>query len=218
MGAVFVAHVEVLGAGEVGDLRPVLGNRVGGGAMAEIDALRFHDLRGGEGTGGGGHDHAGRRFFAHQIDHGRGDVFRLQCLHHFRRHQVFGHARTGHGADGIDLDVVLRAFEFQRVHEADQAKLGAAVIGLAEIAVKPGGGGGDHDAAILLIAHDLPDGLGRFHRAHHMHRHHGVEILDLHFGEALVAQDAGIGDQNVDPAPLIHGLLDEVGNTGVVGH
>ena len=51
-----------------------------------------------------------------------------------------------------------------------------------------------------------------------MHRHHGVEILDLHFGEALVAQDAGIGDQNVDPAPLIHGLLDEVGNTGVVGH
>ena len=60
-------------------------------------------------------------------------------------------------------------------------------------------------------------GLGGLHRAHQVHVHHGLEIRDLHLGEALVAQDAGIGDQDVDAAQGVHGLLDHVGDAGVVG-
>src|SRR6185312_4586344 len=48
--------------------------------------------------------------------------------------------------------------------------------------------------------------------------HDGVEILDLHFGETLVAQDAGIGDDHVDAAPCVHGLLDEMRHARVIGH
>jgi hypothetical protein len=50
-----------------------------------------------------------------------------------------------------------------------------------------------------------------------MHRHHRLEILQLHLAEALVAQDAGIGDQDVDAAERVHGLLDQIGHTGVIG-
>ena len=57
-------------------------------------------------------------------------------------------AATGQMA--LTLDVVLRAFELQRVHEADQRQLRRAVVGLAEIAVEAGGRGGHHDAAVVL--------------------------------------------------------------------
>ena len=43
------------------------------------------------------------------------------------------------------------------------------------------------------------------------------EVSDLHLGEALVAQDAGVGDQHVDAAPLGHGALDHGGDAGIVG-
>jgi hypothetical protein len=45
------------------------------------------------------------------------------------------------------------------------------------------------------------------HRTHQVHVHHQPEILQRHLGEALVAQDAGVVDQDVDPAPGVHGLL-----------
>jgi hypothetical protein len=36
---------------------------------------------------------------------------------------------------------------------------------------------------------------------------HQPEVGQVHLGEALVAQDAGIADQHVDPAPGVHRLL-----------
>src|SRR6185312_10987331 len=51
---------------------------------------------------------------------------------------------------------------------------------------------------------------------HQVHRHHGVEVLDLHLGEALVAQDTGVRDQDVDAAPLAHHLVDHVRNARVI--
>ena len=44
----------VPGGGEIGDLRPVRRHRIGIGVVAEIDALGFHQLRGGEDAGAGG--------------------------------------------------------------------------------------------------------------------------------------------------------------------
>ena len=57
-----------------------------------------------------------------------------------------------------------------------------------------------------------------------MHIEHGTKVSKLHFGEALVPQNTGVVDQDVDPAPLGHGLFDHVGdlvhvgNVGGVGH
>ena len=42
-------------------------NVVGAGLVAEIDAICFHDLGGGEYPGGGGYDETGRRIIAGQI-------------------------------------------------------------------------------------------------------------------------------------------------------
>ena len=61
-----VAHRVVPGAGEIADLRPVIGDGVGIGAVAEIDAVGFDDLRGGEHAGAGRQDRAGGRVFARQ--------------------------------------------------------------------------------------------------------------------------------------------------------
>jgi hypothetical protein len=45
---------------------------------------------------------------------------------------------------------------------------------------------------------------------------HQFEVRDLHLGEGLVAQDAGVGDQDVDAAPLVHVLADHQRHAGVV--
>ena len=57
-----------------------------------------------------------------------------------------------------------------------------------------------------------------------MHVEYLGEIGDLHLGERLVAQDAGIGAEQVDAAPFLRGLGDhrrdllEVRNIGAVGY
>src|SRR3546814_6203010 len=66
----------------------------------------------------------------------------------------------------------------------------------------------DLDAAVALLAHDLPDRLGADRRAHQMHVDHKPEILDLHIGETSVEPDARIVHQDVDPAPFGGHALD----------
>jgi hypothetical protein len=87
----------------------------------------------------------------------------------------------------------------------------------AEVPIEPGRRGGDDDAAVVLLAHDLPDRLGRLDRAHQVDVDHEREVGDLHLREALVAEHAGVGDQDVDAAPVIHGVLDHPLDAGVVG-
>ena len=103
----------------------------------------------------------------------------------------------------IVLTLILsRAPSIARVlHQADQAELRGAVIGLAEIAVEAGRAGGHQHAAVILRAHRLPDRLGAIGGADQVDVHDRAEIGQVHLGEALVAQDAGIVDQDVDAAP-----------------
>ncbi|MNS93004.1 hypothetical protein D3C72_1271550 [compost metagenome] len=61
-------------------------------------------------------------------------------------------------------------------------------------------------------------------RAHQVDVHHQAEIGQIHLGERLVAQDAGVVHQDVDPAPAGHDLGDHgldrrlVGDRGRIGH
>ena len=80
-------------------------------------------------------------------------------------------------------------------------ELGRAVIRLAEIAAQPRGGGGHQDAAIILFAHRVPHRLGGEGRAEQMDAHDRFEIRRGHLGKALVTQDTGVVDQDMDAAP-----------------
>ena len=55
-----------------------------------------------------------------------------------RAEEVLGHAGGGHRGDGVGLDVVLGPLDGEDVGEADEAHLGGAVVGLAEVAEDAG--------------------------------------------------------------------------------
>ena len=73
------------------------------------------------------------------------------------------------GREHVDANVVFGAFEMQHVHQADHRRLRRAVVGLAEIAVDARGRRGEHDAAVVALAHAVPDRLGADRRAQQMH-------------------------------------------------
>ena len=56
------------------------------------------------------------------------------------------------------------------------------------------------------------------HRTHQVHIDHQFEIGNLHLGEALVTQDAGVVHQDIDAAPGVHGLLHHGLHRHEVGH
>jgi hypothetical protein len=72
---------------------------------------------------------------------------------------------------------------FQRVHHADDAQLAGAVIGLAEIAIEAGRGGGHDDAAEVLRFHDVPCSVNRQEGAAQVNGENQVDVLNGHFGE-----------------------------------
>ena len=122
------------------------------------------------------------------------------------------------------MHVVLGAFQRQRLHQAHQRQFGRAIIGLAKIAVQPGGRRRHQDAAIALLAHQFPHSLRAVDTADQVNVHHGAEIVQRHLHECLVAQDAGIVDQDIDAAPTFLDVGDHlfhsrhVGDAGAIGH
>src|SRR5699024_4590231 len=89
-------------------------------------------------------------------------------------------------------DIVLLAFDVQRVHQADHRHLRGAVVGLAEIAVETGSGGGHDDAAVTLLAHDRPYRMAAIGGTGQVYGDHLVPVVVAHLDETLVAQDAGV--------------------------
>ena len=67
--------------------------------------------------------------------------------------ELLGHAGLGDRRDGVGLDVVLGAFDGEHPGEPDEAHLGGAVVGLAEVAEDAGADDGVDDAAVALLAH-----------------------------------------------------------------
>jgi len=155
-------------------------------------------------------------------DHG-GYQFGLHPGGHVGWQQGLCHAGIGGRGDGIETDVVFRALEPQHVDQTVHRHLRRAVIRLAEIADGAGAGCRHHNPAIRLLAHDRP---GRFHAIGGAEMVHLVDefvVLQRHVVERLVAQDAGVADQGVDPAPGVHGGVDDalcggfLGDRGVAG-
>ena len=110
----------------------------------------------------------------------------------------------------------------QHVHEPDHGRLRGAVVRLAEIAVDAGRRGREHDAPIVALPHARPHRLRAIGRADQVHAEDELEIRHLHLGEGLVAQHAGVVDEDVDAAPHPFGArrhrgdLLEIGDVGGV--
>ena len=126
-----------------------------------------------------------------------------------RAEQVLGHASEREGSDRVGLDVVLGAFDGEHVGEADEAHLRSAVVGLAEVPEDAGCGRGRDDAAVALLAHDLPRRSGHVECAAQVDVEDRVDQVGAHVVERLVAQDAGIVDDDVDRAERVDGGLDD---------
>ena len=67
--------------------------------------------------------------------------------------------------------------------------------------------GGVDDAAVALVAHELPGRLGDVEGAAEVHVEHRVHLVGRHVLERRVAQDAGVVDDDVDLAEGVDGRL-----------
>ncbi len=71
---------------------------------------------------------------------------------------------------------------------------------------------------VVLRAHRLPHRLGAVHGAHEVDVDDETEVGEVHLGEAPVAQDAGVVDEDVDPAPFLERRPDHLLHRVRVGH
>src|SRR6478735_7145401 len=204
---------------QVGDLAPLAGDVVDARHTRERDAVGLEQRGALHLAAADDEDRRGLgHLFGAQIRHDGCHVFGGQLLQHFLRKNVLGHAGGGDRCDGVGLDVVLRALLRERVDQADQAQLGGAVIGLAEVAEQAAGGGGDDDAAVALLAEVWPCRADHVVAAVQVHLENGIPCPELHLVEGAVAQDARVAHHAVDLAELVDRGLDDVLGALGLGH
>ena len=95
------------------------------------------------------------------------------------------------------------------VGQPDEAHLRGAVVGLAEVAEDAGVGRGEDEPAVAVLLHDLERRLRDVERALEVDVEHGVEVVPGQLRERLVAQDAGVVDDDVDLAERVDRGLDD---------
>ena len=93
-------------------------------AFRQDHAARQRDVRGVEEAGPGAHDDIGGRIFRDEEQRGRHDIDRVERLERFGRENILSHARARDRRERVDLDVVLGAFEIERLGKACEAELG----------------------------------------------------------------------------------------------
>src|SRR6185436_5657992 len=84
--------------------------------------------------------------------------------------------------------------------QTGQTGLGRTVVCLAEVAEQAGRGAGVDDSAVTLFAHQAKGWLADEKSALEVDVDHGVDHGVVHLVKGLVAQDAGVIDQHVDPS------------------
>ncbi len=143
-----------------------------------------------------------------EVDDDRGDQTGVELLGHAAE-EVLGHAGLGDGGDGVDHDVLLRTLGSEHAGEADEAHLGCAVVGLAEVAGEAGVGRRVDHSAVALLTEVEPCRLGDVERTTEVHVEDGLDLGLLHLVEGLVPEDAGVVDDDVDSVERIDGRLDD---------
>ena len=128
-----------------------------------------------------------------------------------------GHLGGRDRHDRVDGDVRARQLQRPGTGHGDDAGLGGRVVGLPEVAALPGGRGDqDQPAAGALLAHADRGSTGAGERAAQVHVDDGVEVVVGHLPQHPVAQDAGVGDQDVEPPERVDRRGDQqVGGLGV---
>ena len=163
-------------------------------------------------------------FLGAQVSDNRGDEGRWQLVQHRLRGDIGRHPGGRDRCDRVGVDVVLGALQREGVDEPDESQLGGAVVGLSEVAEQTAGRGGDHDAAVTLLAEMRPCGAGDVVSAVQVNLLHRMPTVIGHLVESAVPQDAGVADHTVDGAELVDRGLDDVGgalfgrDTVVVGN
>jgi len=201
-------------AGALGELHDNLGGVAPQHEAVPADANGLAGDLGG-GIGGEERDHAGRVVGRPEAQLLAG--IRRQLLPGGERVGVgleeghrLGHLRGRDGHHGVDGDPGPRQLQRPGADHADDARLGGGVVGLAEVADLPGGGAdADDPPALALLAHPDRGGPGAGEGAAQVGGDDGVELLIGHLPHRGVAQDARVVDQDVEPAVLGDGAVDE---------
>ncbi len=124
-------------------------------------------------------------------------------------HEFLGHTSLGARREDVGLDVVFLAFLLEHIGETDDAHLGRAIIGLAEIAEDTGCRAGVDDATILLLAHQLPGCLCHPKGALQVHVQDRIKEFRRHVLEGLVAKNTRIVDHDVHATEGVQRGLDD---------
>jgi len=107
------------------------------------------------------------------------------------------------------MDSVRTSFQSESLHQADQGRFGAAVMGAVGHAPKRGTGKCEHDASVFLRQHMRPSALSDIPRSKHVHGEHVIPLLRIDLGEGQEFENAGVADDDVDSAEPLDCNIDQ---------
>ncbi len=103
--------------------------------------------------------------------------------------------------DGIHANAVGREFDGPRLGKPREAPFGGSVVAEARHATQPRDGGIVDDDARALRDHERDDGAGYKPATFEIDVEHGVPGIFAEFMRQGIAADAGVVEENVEPAP-----------------
>ena len=171
---------------------------------ADVDALRQRDVRALERAGAGAQDRARRRVLGDQREQARRHRAGLEQRQHRLGHTGLSVIRVAAvGARQLTRMSFFAPSIDERLHQADQRHLGGAVVGLAEVAVQARSTrSSSRCGRSSARASSSQTALVQFTAPIRWTSTHERKSSSVHLREALVAQDAGVVDQDVDAAPV----------------
>lgn len=226
-GALRVSGAAVL---KISNLLPVLDNLLGGQVNVNGESVATSLLPAGSGaptTANLVESASGvRADVAAESENQRRNIVGLEGLEHLRSEDRLGHGSTSVRSNGVDIDVVLGTLDSKSARETqDTAFLtslvgvsshgqgqclrtySSRVVGLAEVSVNTGSGGGVDDTAVLLLEEVRPGSLGNLVSAAKVDVEDWVPQAVVHVGESLVTKNTSIVDNDINAAKCVDGGL-----------
>lgn len=113
------------------------------------------------------------------------------------------------GRNGVGGDAVASSLESDSAGESDDSGLGRGVVRLSEVS-SPAHRGKGQDPAVASLLHGRKHGTETEEAGREVGVQHSVPVSVVHVGRAVVADDPGIVDQDIDSAPVGEDLPDPV--------